>query len=168
MNNTAEKNKIKNIIEEIRVGMLSTMNRHGEMRARPMATAQCDEQGNIWFITDKHSVKVQELSNHQPILLSYADSGSSTFLSLTGTAKAIEDQAKIRELFNPMVKAWYPEGPDGEDIHLIHFSIETAEYWDAPDSKLVRMWKIGKALVKGEKYEAEADSNKTVSFETVG
>ncbi|MFI7546199.1 pyridoxamine 5'-phosphate oxidase family protein [Actinoplanes sp. NPDC049599] len=39
------------------------------------------------------------------------------------------DRAKVEELWNPMLKAWFPEGLETPDLRLIKVHAETAECW---------------------------------------
>jgi len=62
--------------------------------------------------------------------------GSSSWVSVSGTAEIIRDQLKARELWNPFVEAWLPEGPQDPNIVLIRVQADTAEYWDSPGGRV--------------------------------
>jgi general stress protein 26 len=53
-------------------------------------------------------------------------------------------------LWNPIYKAWFPEGLDDPTLCLLKISVEEAEYWDSPNSKLVQIAGFVKALVTGQ------------------
>ena len=39
--------KLKNLIDDIKMAMLVTANADNELKARPMGTAEVDEEGNV-------------------------------------------------------------------------------------------------------------------------
>ena len=164
MTNADHLDKIEKIIKEVRTCMMATMNDSGEMRARPMATADYDEHGNVWFFTDNDSAKVDELSNQQPNLITYSKTSDNTYLSMTGKIEVVKDLAKQKEKFSVFAKAWYPDGPESEDLILLKFVPQKAEYWDSPDSTIVQMWRIGKAVVTGTKYQTADDEHGKVTL----
>ena len=47
---------------------------------------------------------------------------------------------------------WY-DGPEDPDLQLIEVRIQSAEYWDSPDSGIVRMVGVLRAAVTGEEHE---------------
>ena len=136
----------------------------GGLRARPMATAQYDDTGEIWFFTDKDSAKIDELENQQPVMLSYAKPSDNTYLSITGVATTSNDLDKKKEIFSSISKAWFPEGPESKDLSLIRFKPTQAEYWDSSDSNIVQLYRIGKAVITGEEYEAKPNEHSKVNM----
>jgi general stress protein 26 len=60
------------------------------------------------------------------------------------------------------LKAWFPEGLDDPHLCLLKVSVEQAEYWDAPSSKLVEIFGFVKALATG--TEADYGENKKINF----
>src|SRR5687767_1534824 len=75
-------------------------------RSRPMAVQQVDEQGRLWFLSASDSHKNVEVAADPVVHLYFQASAHSGFLSLTGTVRASRDQAKIEELWNPIMKTW--------------------------------------------------------------
>jgi general stress protein 26 len=53
----------------------------------------------------------QRLQADGNVNLAYANPGKDTWVSVTGSARVLDDLAKKRELFNPIAKAWFPGGP---------------------------------------------------------
>jgi len=156
--------KVDAIISEIRTCMFCTIDDEGKMNARPMQTAKYDEHGNIWFFTDKNTAKVTDLENQNSIMLTYAKPSSNTYLSIAGKAVLNDDMDNKKALFNNFTKAWFPNGPESEDLILLKFMPDAAEFWDSSDSKLVQLFKIGKAVVKGEKYETNEEDHGNISM----
>jgi len=164
MSNQEKINKVAEIVKDIRTCMFTTESKQGDMISRPMSTIDFDEEGNIWFFTDINSDKVDELKEQKNVLLSYAKPSNNTFLSITGNATISDDQSKKEEKFGTISKAWFPEGPTSEKLALIKFTPDSAEYWDSPNSSLVQLFRIGKAIAMNTKYEGSNDENETVEM----
>ncbi len=155
MENTSQENlkKIKELVEEVKIAMLCTTNEN-KFRSRPMSTAQFDDNGNIWFFTNEYSGKADEIDENHQVCLAYSSPSKNTYVSITGTATVVTDWAKIKELYNPAIKAWFPEGLDDPRLALLKIKPEEAEYWDSSSSKMVMLFGMAKAIVKGEKFDA--------------
>jgi general stress protein 26 len=145
--------KLQDMIEGIRIAMLTTVDDDGTLRSRPMATHDVEFDGDLWFFTQEHSPKVEEVQREHQVNVSYADSGKQRFVSVSGRAVLVTDPAKIRELWTPMLKAWFPEGLDDPELALIKVSVEKAEYWEGPPSKVVQLVGFAKAMVTGKQYD---------------
>ena len=141
--------KLAEMIKGIRVTMMTTVEEDGSLRSRPMATQQTEFDGNLWFFTGASSPKIDEVQQDQHVNLSYADPDSNRYVSLSGTAKLVSDKQKAKELWNPFVKAWFPKGLDDPELALLKVTIDSAEYWDSPSSKMVQLAGLAKALITG-------------------
>jgi general stress protein 26 len=64
----------------------------------------------------------------------------------------VHDKGKMKKLWNPLYKAWFPKGLDDPDICLLRIRVESAEYWDTPSSKMVQLAGFIKAVATGERY----------------
>src|SRR6476620_8533715 len=82
------------------------------------------------------------------------------YVSVFGRAEVSHDRAKMEELWNPIHKAWFPDGLADPNICLIRVRVEEAEYWDAPSSTLVQLAGFAKALVTGK--EADYGENEKI------
>jgi len=150
---TAAIEKLNELIKDIRIAMLTTVDHDGTLRSRPMGTQQIDADGILWFFTSAASHKVDEMQDHHEVNASYADDGDNRYVSIAGTATISRDRQKIHELWSPMHKAWFPDGPDDPDIALIRVDVHSAEYWDAPSSAMVHVVGFVKAVATGRRYE---------------
>jgi len=79
--------------------------------------------------------------------------GSSSWVSVSGTAEIIRDQLKAQELWNPFVEAWFPEGPQDPNIVLIRVQADTAEYWDSPGGRVATVLSLAKTKLTGKRYD---------------
>jgi general stress protein 26 len=145
--------KIAKLIEGIEFAMLTTIDEDGTLRSRPMATQQAEFDGEIWFFTYANSHKVHEVEQYNQVNLSYADPDDNRYVSISGTASLVRDRQKMEELWNPVLKAWFPNGLDEPGIALLKVTATKAEYWDSPSSSIVQLIGFTKAIVTGETYK---------------
>jgi len=164
MNNEQNDNlqKLIDKIKDIDVAMMTTADEDGSLRSRPMRNMQIKEDGVIWFFTGYESAKSHELQNDSHVNLSYAKPGDQLYVSVSGRATLSKDKAKIDELWNPAMKAWFPEGKDDPNIGLIKVTIDKAEYWDSPSSAMVHLYGVVKAAITGER--ADPGENKKINL----
>ena len=81
----------------------------------------------------------------------HVDHGKSTLvLHLTGTATVSVDKAKIKELWEPVLKTWFTGGLDDPRIRVIRVSVDGGYYWDNKHGDTVAGIKmmVGAALGK--------------------
>jgi general stress protein 26 len=143
--------KLNKLIKGIRIAMLTTSESDGTLRSRPMATQQHDFDGELWFFTGKASHKVVEIGADMHVNLSYADPSDNRYVSISGAGRIVIDPQKAKELWNPMLKAWFPKGLEDPDLALLKVAPTQAEYWDSPSSGVVHAIGFMKAIFTGER-----------------
>lgn len=154
--------KLKDMVDEIKVCMFATVHADYSLYSRPMQTIQVDDKGNIWFFTDEYSEKVEDISKDNTVYLMYSHPGKNSYLHVRGDASVVTDKEKIKELWTPMVKAWFPKGIDDPRLSLLKVHSGEASYWDGTSNKFVVFFNILKAIVKGERPdEGEVGDIKT-------
>ena len=141
---------LKRHINGIRFAMLTTISQDDSLRSRPMTTQEIGEAGEIWFFTSEDSEVVLEVQREPSVNLAYAKPESGLYVSVSGNAELIKDAAKIKELWNPMVAAYFPKGQDDPNLALLRITASDAEVWDSPNS-VARLFNTLKAVVTGEK-----------------
>lgn len=139
--------KIGDLISDIRMAMLTTLCEDGTIDSRPMATQNTTFDGTVWFLTAKDSGKVREIQNDSHVSLIYADPGKAKYVTVKGQAFVSNDRQKIKELWNPMYQAWFPEGVDDPQINVLRVDVAEADYWEASSSAIVRSIKYLAATV---------------------
>lgn len=159
-NNTDNNKKLRELIKDIRFAMLTTLEEDGTLKSRPMATQEVEFDGDIWFFTYGGASKVDEIDHNQHVNVSYSEPKDQKYVSVSGTAQLVRDRQKIEELWNPLFKAWFPKGLDEPDLALLKVSVDKAEYWDSPSSKVVRLVGFAKALITGEQIGNPGDNQK--------
>lgn len=144
--------KLKEKIKDVKVAMMTTAEKDGTLRSRPMHTNTMEEDGVLWFFTGYHSGKTEEIKQDHHVNLSYADPSQELYVSVSGWATLTRNQAKIDELWSPVLKAWFPDGKEDKNISLIRVDVTEAEYWDSPSNSLVQLVGLAKSLATGETY----------------
>lgn len=154
MQNTSEQlEKFKKLVNDVRFAMLITKAVNAKPKARPMATADVDDDGCIWFFTNEYSGKVDEIAENNEVYLSYASPSHNCYLFISGKAELNDDRNKMKELWKPAYKAWFSEGLDDPKLFLLKVYPEAAEYWDSPSGKLVTAIGFIKAVITGKEYK---------------
>jgi general stress protein 26 len=123
---------VLDLIRHIRIGLLTTFDRDGALHSRPVQTLRIDEDGTLWFFTDLHSGKADELRADMRLSLGYADTAANCYAVVSGVGTVRQDSHKARELWQVEQLAFYPEGPGDERLGLLRVDIDRAEYWMAP------------------------------------
>lgn len=141
--------KLREMIKDIEIAMLTTVEPDGTLRSRPMATQQTDFDGDLYFFTREHSGKVAEIEQDRHVNVAYAKPDDQRYVSVSGKARLIRDKQKIDELWSPALKAWFPNGKDDPELALLKVTVEQAEYWDAPSGFIANTISFAKAIAAG-------------------
>ncbi len=144
--------KVNDLIEDVQIAMLTTID-GGTLRSRPMQTQEAEFDGDLWFFTSTDTHKTDEIEKDNRVNVAYASPSNNTYVSISGTASLVNDKEKIEELWNPILKAWFPKGLDDPTLILLKVSVEQAEYWDSTSSTVVQVGGFVKALVTGERAD---------------
>ena len=157
----AEENqtKLRDLIKDAHVGLLTTIDAGGSIVSRPMALQTVEFDGDLWFFTSANSNKVAEI-NAEPAV-NVAFQSKDAWVSVSGTAAIVTDKSKAEELWNPVVKAYFPDGLEDPELRLIRVDASSAEYWDS-DNKLVSLFKMAKAVASHD--TPDLGDNKTVQL----
>ena len=160
--------ELREKIKGIRIAMLTTVDEDGSLRSRPMATQETESNGDLWFFTGVSSPKAHEVEQDHRVNLSYADPDSQRYVSVSGTGRITRDKAKAKELWTPILKAWFPEGLDDPNLALLHVTVEKAEYWDSPSGKMVQAIGFLKAVATGQTYKPDPGENEKIELAGAG
>lgn len=128
--------RVWDIIEKTRVGMLTTQF-SGGLRARPLEARADRDAGVIWFVTDVHGAKDDEIGAAHDIGLVFIYEDDRTYLSITGRAFVMRDTAKAKDIWRKSDDTWFPDGSDDPNVRVLRIEPVTAEIWDGPSSTAV-------------------------------
>lgn len=143
--------EIREMIRDARIGMLTTTDAmNGRIHQRPMSVAEVDEENRVWFFTDDTSNKVAELKSNWKVALGFINNGDSEWLAVNGSASISKDREKIKALWNPMYKAWFPEGLETPSLALLCVQMESAAYWESKGGMIVTAYEMIKAALTGD------------------
>ena len=143
---------LKELIEEIGTGMLTTTEADGTLRSRPLQTVGVEDEGTLWFFTSQSSPKVSEAqSDGGRVNVSYAHPGKQDYVSVSGRATLVRDRERMKAMYTKWVEVFFPRGLDDPDLALLRIDVEKAEYWDSPGSAIGRMYALAKGLATGDK-----------------
>jgi general stress protein 26 len=141
---------LRGLLADFHIGMMVTHTTDGSLHARPMAIADRDVNGDLWFVTAVTSPKVQEvrLDNRGLVTLQ----SSTKQVTLTGMFQCVRDHTKLSALWHESFRAWFPKGLDDPSLVLMHLVTEEAEYWDNSGIRgLKYIIKAAKAYATGER-----------------
>ena len=141
---------LKEKIKDVRIAMLTTQEQDGDFHTRPMATHEVDNEGYMWFFTYEDSNKVAEIRNNPKVALGFSDTSSDLYVSTSGSAEIVNDQAKIDDLWDDFLKTWFPNGKDDPRLVLLKVSTHAGEYWDRPGGKMMTLFEMAKGALTGE------------------
>jgi general stress protein 26 len=144
-------------IKDVPFGMFTTVDGSDQMTSRPLTNQQIDSEGNMWFFTSDEAAFTHDLEQHPTVNISFARPEQSLYLSISGHAVLVKDPRKARELWSPMLKAWFPKGVDDPHLSMIRLQIQTAEFWDAGTSKMKQLLALAKAAITGERPTAAGE-----------
>lgn len=120
---------VTDIMRSTRIAALSYVSTGGDPVSTPMGT-QDFEPGTVWFITERVTDKVEAISADPRVNVHYAGKGG--WVSLAGTARFVDDDAKLRELWDASAGAFMQGDPEDPGNGLLEVTATSAEYWDSP------------------------------------
>ena len=101
----------------------------GGLVSRPMTTQSPEYDGDVWFFVSSDADVIDEVEANPDVNIAYY-SEDGKYLSLSGTARMVDDLEKKKELWYDELARWFEgQGPESEDVRLIKVSAQTARYW---------------------------------------
>ena len=151
MSDSDDVKKVADLIKGQNIAMLTTIDADGTLMSRPMALQDVEFDGDLWFFAETSSRVVAQVRHERRVNVSVGS--GSTWVSLFGHAKVVDDVEKKREMWDASVEAWFPEGPESSDITLIKVDAKSAEYWNTPGGRIATAFSFVKAKVTHEAYD---------------
>ena len=135
--------RLKELVSGLRSVMVTTPDEAGGLSSRPLTLQRADDDGTIWFLVDADAQWIT--ASMGPVNVAAAT--SDTWLSISGTAQVVRDDAVLDDLGNPVNDAWFPEGTTKAALRI---DVDRADYWSGP-GRLGQLFQIGKGMVTGER-----------------
>ena len=119
-----------------------------------MLLERVERDGSLTFLTHLSSEKVREISRDPRVNVAFVSDQGDRYVSVSGIATATHDPARMKALWQPTYRAWFPAGPDDPDGAIFSVRIDVIDSWDVPTGRLVRLWCAVKAVATGQVVEA--------------
>ncbi|MFC4021258.1 pyridoxamine 5'-phosphate oxidase family protein [Micromonospora sp. GCM10011542] len=154
--------RVTELARDARICMLTTIALDGRQVSRPMGLQEIEFDGDLWFFAYADSAKVRQIRVNPEVNVAFSDQKHHAWVSVSGTATEGFDRARAEQLWNPLLKTWFPDGLDTPGLTLIKVHASSAEYWDSPSSTVVNLFGFAKAAVTGR--PPQAGENHEVSY----
>jgi general stress protein 26 len=152
MTDNADQKKLVDLMDDMPIAMLTTYGAEGP-RSVPMARQEVEPSAEMWFISARDTAHTRAIQQHPSVSLTF--SARDAWVAVTGTAAVVDDDAKLKELWNTFAEAWLPGGPEDPNAVLIRVDVEHGEYWDTPGGKVASLLSFAKTKLTGDTYDAE-------------
>jgi general stress protein 26 len=149
MGQTDDIARVWDIIEKIGVCMLTT-HFAGGLRARPLEARPDRAASLLFFVTDIHSAKENEIEVAPDVGLVFIDPNDKAYLSITGRAHVIRDAERTRAVWRKTDEVWWPGGPTDPNVCLLKIEPFAAQLWDGPASAAITVFEFVKAKLTGQ------------------
>lgn len=153
--------KMREIVDDIKVAMMTTTELDGSLASRPMAVLRLADNGDLYFFTDITTMKNLEIKQMPVVNLAFASMEKNSYLSITGDARIVRDEKLNKELWNMAASAWFLKGADDPNLRVIIVSPTEAQYWEGSSSKMVQLFKMVKGAITKDGYDGE---NERIDF----
>lgn len=144
--------KLHDIVSANSICLFATSPVSFPLHTRPMNTQYADQNGSLWFFSNKNSVKNEDIRLDSRVQLFYVDPAIGQYVSIYGNAQILFDREKIEEFWSEYALNWFM-GKDDPQISLIKVSPENILNWDANHKKMAIAFSID-----GEKKSSDENS----------
>lgn len=148
--------KFYELADEIKIAMMTTRRPDGHLRSRAMANQKRADGADLWFVTSHDADNLQEIAFDPHVNLSYFKSSSMEWISVSGSAVISHDRAKIKELYAPDWKTWFPDEGDARHgtaqdprMVLIGVTVHAAEFLEVNKPKVAVLYELAKGWLTG-------------------
>jgi len=146
------------IVDKLKIGLLTTLRKDIGPVSRSMATSRRDGP-DFLYLSNMHSQKFKDLENSKNVQITFQDSSSQNWVSITGTATKVSNTSElVKELYSPGVSAWFGDLGDGvhngkaSDPRMAVIKVEPTYivYWRKNVSGLGFLKEVGMATLTGQ------------------
>jgi general stress protein 26 len=133
--------QLQELVEGVRFAMLTSTEPDGALRSRPLYVQRVDEDGAIWFLVD---ATADWIGSEHLETCNVAFTSDDTWVSATGAAHLVRDQAVLDDLGDPASNAWFTSDQPPAALRV---DVDHADWWTA-EGKLRRLVDIGRAAFR--------------------
>ena len=152
---TEKREHLFKLLKQFNTAMLVTRGDEDHLRVRPMAIAQVEDNGQIWFVTSADTAKAHEVEHDSRVHI-VCQNDHRAYLSIGGRAQLSHDRVKLGQVWNEMMRVWFPAGKEDPNVVLIAVTPDMGEFWDnAGVHKFKYLFESARAYVTGTKPEIE-------------
>ncbi len=109
----------RDVMAEARYATLVSLGPDGHPQARIVEPFAPEENFTVWMATNARSRKVTEIARDSRVTLLYFDRDGASYVTLVGSAEAVNDPAMKARYWKTEWAAFYPDEYRGEDYLLI-------------------------------------------------
>ncbi len=163
MSHDTKEQKLIDLMQDFSDAMLVTRHDEQTLAARPMAIAEVDDSGQVWFVTDNHSEKIDDLLARDEVLITMQS--RNRYVSLSGHCEVLKDEQKVKELWHEAWKVWFPGGPTDPSLVLLRVTPSFGQFWDGSGlSGIKYLLEAGRAYVAGDRPKTSSAEHSEVRF----
>jgi general stress protein 26 len=152
----SELQKLYDLIEQMEIAMLVTRRPDGHLDSRAMDTQKRAPGADLWFVAAEGTGKLKEIEADPHVNLSYYNSKTREWISVSGLAKISRDRNTIRQIYATDWKAWFPEEgdprhgtPDDPRMVLIGVDVHAAVFFELNKPRPVVLFELVKGWATG-------------------
>src|SRR5687767_13960070 len=108
----SELEKFYRLVDDIKIAVMTTRRPDGHLESRAMANQKRMPGADLWFVTTEGTAKLRNLESDPHINLSYYNDRTHEWISVSGLARLSRDRQKIRDLYEPDWRVWFPNEGD--------------------------------------------------------
>lgn len=133
-------------LDGLRFAMVATADADGTWKSRPLALAgQAGSVVSFLVSTDAEWVASLETGG-SPTTVTFSDPGKNTYVALQGSARTVDDRARIAELWNVGAESWF-ESKDDPVLRVLDVQVHYGEFWDGPSGMVGRAVQLASAAL---------------------
>lgn len=144
-------------IRDIDVCMLTTLASDGVLHSRPMLKLEVPQKSfedrMLWFFSKKDSTLNHDIEKDQNVNLNFINSDKKQYISVVGKASLFHDKSLMYSYWSKKLESWFPDGLDDPNISLIGIKVESADIWNSPPGKVLKMIRLIFSSIGGRFYD---------------
>jgi len=151
--NTQSLERFIEMVQGSHICMMLIYGKNGEeLSGRPMGVNKVDANGTMWFFTKRSSQKADVIDDNGKVAIAIVNESNNNYLMIHGESSLSDDRLKMKDLWTPLMKAWFPLGLEEQDMVLIKVVPTEVNYWDSKGGQMVVLFNMLKAVVTGKVY----------------